>query len=150
MKFIYSDGGRSKYFKTEKVGDCVTRAIANATGKDYLEIYKDLNKMAKFENTTKHREHKISSSRNGVFRETWKQYLKDLGWIYHSSKINGRWLKLTESDLPSGNLIIQISKHLTNVKDKVLYDTYDCSIKKYWQDGILLENTERAIYGYWT
>jgi hypothetical protein len=33
MKFIYSDGGRSKYFKGT-AGDCVVRAICNATGKD--------------------------------------------------------------------------------------------------------------------
>ena len=32
MKFIYNDGGRSKYFKGE-AGDCVVRAICNATGK---------------------------------------------------------------------------------------------------------------------
>ena len=35
MKFIYDDGGRSKYFKAKGVSDCVTRAICNATGKDY-------------------------------------------------------------------------------------------------------------------
>ena len=39
MEFIYSDGGRSKYFKAEHVGDCVTRAICNATGMDYKEVY---------------------------------------------------------------------------------------------------------------
>lgn len=32
MKFHYSDGGRSNYFKATNVGDCVTRAICNATG----------------------------------------------------------------------------------------------------------------------
>lgn len=37
MKFHYSDGGRSNYFKATNVGDCVTRAICNATGKDYKE-----------------------------------------------------------------------------------------------------------------
>ena len=47
MEFVYSDGGRSKYFKANNVGDCVTRAICNATGKDYKEVYDALNDMAK-------------------------------------------------------------------------------------------------------
>ena len=49
MEFVYSDGGRSKYFKANNVGDCVTRAICNATGKDYKEVYDALNDMAKRE-----------------------------------------------------------------------------------------------------
>ena len=32
LNFIYSDGGRSNYFKGE-AGDCVVRAITHATGK---------------------------------------------------------------------------------------------------------------------
>lgn len=35
MKFVYATGGREKYYDFIKVGDCVTRAIANATGRDY-------------------------------------------------------------------------------------------------------------------
>ena len=47
MKFVYSDGGRSKYFKGKNVGDCVTRAICNATGLDYKKVYDDLSAMQK-------------------------------------------------------------------------------------------------------
>lgn len=39
LEFVYSSGGRGKYYHTFKVGDCVTRAIANATGMDYKEVY---------------------------------------------------------------------------------------------------------------
>ena len=39
LAFQYNDGGRSRYFKAQKVGDCVTRAFAIATGKDYKEVY---------------------------------------------------------------------------------------------------------------
>ena len=49
MQFVYSDGGRSKYFKAEGVGDCCARAIANATGLDYKEVYDSLNELAKQE-----------------------------------------------------------------------------------------------------
>ena len=38
LEFKFNDGGRSKYFKGE-TGDCVTRAIAIATGEDYMTIY---------------------------------------------------------------------------------------------------------------
>ena len=40
-RFIYNDGGRSKYYQLEKVGDCVIRAIAIATETDYKEVVED-------------------------------------------------------------------------------------------------------------
>ena len=154
MQLVINDGGRSKYFKAENVGDCVTRAICNATGKDYLEVYNRLKEMARRESTKRHRGHKKSSVRDGVFKETWKRYLKEIGWVHHSvTSIGDRSsrMKLTEEDLPMGNLIVQISKHLTNVKDHVIYDTYDCSRKEYYDEfGNLQVNTERCVYGYWT
>lgn len=141
MRFIYNDGGRSKYFKAENVGDCVTRAICNATGLDYKKVYDDLNEMAKGESTKGHRGGKRSNSRTGVFRETWKAYLKDLGWIYHPTMAIGQGCKvhLKADELPKGTLIVQVSKHLTCVKDGTLIDTYDCS-----REGT------RCVYGYFT
>lgn len=138
MKFIYNDGGRSNYFKKENVGDCVVRAICNATGKDYKEVYDAINVMAKSEKTTK-RKPGISSSRNGVYKSTWKKYLERLGWKWHSCMGigTGCTTHLNSSELPKGTLIIQVSKHLTCVKDGVLYDTYDCS-----------RNGTRCVYGY--
>lgn len=52
MEVVYSDGGRSKYFKG-KAGDCVCRAICNATGKDYKEIYDFINELSQRERTGK-------------------------------------------------------------------------------------------------
>ena len=49
MNHVYATGGREKYFKKLDVGDCVTRAIAIATGKDYKEIYDRINTLAKKE-----------------------------------------------------------------------------------------------------
>ena len=46
MKWVYDDGGRSKYFKGT-TDDCVARAIAIATGKDYKEVYDLINKYSK-------------------------------------------------------------------------------------------------------
>ena len=42
INHFYNDGGRSKYFKGEKVGDCVVRAIAVAANLDYKEVYDEL------------------------------------------------------------------------------------------------------------
>lgn len=140
MDFVKCDGGRSKYFRAENVGDCVTRAICNATGKDYMEVYKALNEMAKRERTKNHRGGKRSSSRNGVFKETWKRYLSDLGWVWHSTMGigTGCQVHLRDGELPGkGVLIVSVSRHLTCVKDGVLYDTYDCT-----RDG------NRCVYGY--
>lgn len=144
MEFIYSDGGRSNYFKATNVGDCVTRAICNATGKDYKEVYKRLKELSKLETERqiqKHRGQKRSSVRDGVFKETWKKYLEEIGWIHYSTTSIGQVERthLNEKELPKGILIVQVSKHLTCVKDGVLYDTYDCS-----RDG------NRMVYGYWT
>ena len=143
MEFVYCDGGRSNYFKASNVGDCVTRAICNATGKDYKEVYDRLKELAKLETARqikKHRGNKRSSVRDGVFKETWKKYLNEIGWKHVATTGIGQVQKvhLSEDELPNGTLIVQVSRHLTCVKDKVLYDTYDCT-----RDG------SRMVYGYW-
>ena len=144
MKFIYDDGGRSKYFEATNVGDCVTRAICNATGKDYKEVYTRLKELAKEETPkqcARHRGGKRSSVRNGVFKETWKKYLNEIGWVHISTMGIGtkERVHLREDELPKDEtIIVQVSKHLTCVKNGIIYDTYDCS-----------RGGERMVYGYW-
>ena len=156
MQFTYNDGGRSKHFKAEHVGDCVTRAIAIATQRDYKEVYDRLNEMAKKESLKHHRGHKRSNSRNGVFKETWKRYLKEIGWVHHKTcEIGSRSdkVKFVDGSLPEeGRLIVQLSRHLTCLVDGVINDTYDCSKKEYYdrESGDLVTNDERCVYGYWT
>ena len=156
MEWVYDDGGRSKYYKAEKVGDCVCRAISIATGKDYKEVYDELNAMAKQETPTQlkhHRRGKRSSARSGMFKETWKSYLKSLGWENHSTCQIGQGVSmhLTEDEVPSGTIIVQVAKHLICIKDKVIHDTYNSSIKQYYDfAGELCTNDCRAVYGYWT
>lgn len=139
MKFIYNDGGRSKYFKGE-AGDCVVRAICNATGKDYKEVYDAINEIAKSERTGK-RKRGVSSARNGVYKTTERKYLESIGWVYHSTmKIGqGCTVHLAADELPAGTLIVQVSRHLTCVKDGVLYDNHDCT-----------RGGSRCVYGYYT
>lgn len=141
MNFVYSTGGREKYFKCERVGDCCTRAIANATGMDYLEVYNGVNAEAKKERASKRRRHK-SSSRNGVYTSTIKRYIEEvLGWMWVPcmSIGTGCTTHVKEDELPSkGSYILNLSGHLSCWKDGQLYDTYDCS-----------RNGTRCVYGYW-
>lgn len=85
MKFVYSDGGRSKYYDAFKVGDCVTRAICNATGKDYKEVYDLINSYASRERVTNK-----STARNRVSKDTTYRVLTDMGWTWVPTMFIGR------------------------------------------------------------
>jgi len=152
MEFIYSTGGREKYFDTKKVGDCVTRAICNATGKDYLEVYNRLKYLEKTRKIGKHE--KKGSVRDGVRVSVYKYYIEqELGWI-HIPTVKyqqGTSVHLVDGEIPMGNLIVDLSKHLTNVKDGVIYDTYNCSSKMYRDrfTGEMVVNNNRAVYNMW-
>lgn len=138
MKFNYNDGGRSKYFKAERVRDCVCRAIAIANNMDYKEVYDLINDYAKNEHKGK-RKRGISNARSGVYKNTYKKLLKDLGWkwIPTMSIGQGCTTHLVENELPKGTIIVSVSKHLTCIIDGVINDTYDCS-----REGT------RCVYGY--
>lgn len=139
MELVYSTGGREKYYNTIKVGDCVCRAIANGTGMDYKEVYDLINSYASKEHLSKHKKKK-STARNGVYKNTVYKLLTDLGWKWISTMFIGSGCKLhlNEKELPNGTLIVSVSKHLTCVKNKKLYDTYDCS-----------RGGTRCVYGYY-
>lgn len=142
MQWIYNDGGRSKYFNADNVSDCAVRAIAIGTGKDYMEVYNALKNI-----------NKGKSCRNGTPKNVDKTYLKKLGWVWHSTCKVGQGVSchLVKEELPGGTIIVQISKHLVCVKDGIINDTYDCSVKRYYdRDGNLITNDYRAVYGYWT
>ena len=139
MELIYSTGGREKYFKANVVGDCVCRAIANATGMDYKQVYDLINSYAKKEHLSK-RKKKKSNARNGVTKDTIWRILTDLGWKWIPTMLigSGCQVHLNEKKLPDGTLIVSVSKHLTCVKNRKLYDTYDCS-----------RGGTRCVYGYY-
>ena len=141
MKFNYATGGREKYFDKMGVRDCVTRAICNATGLDYLKIYNGINELAKKEHVTKNKRFK-SSARNGVRPETAKKYIEEvLGWVWVPCMGIGTGCKvhLRASELPkTGAYILNLSGHFTCWKNGELYDIYDCS-----------RGGKRCVYGYW-
>ena len=140
MEFKYNDGGRSKYFKAERVGDCVCRAIAIANDMDYKEVYDLINKYARKERIGI-RKRGISNSRTGVYKDTIRKVLEDLGWSWTPTMTIGSGcnVHLRKEELPSGTIIVNVSKHTTCVKDGVINDTYDCS-----------RGGTRCVYGYYT
>ena len=143
MKFVYDDGGRSKYYKAGEVGDCVCRAISIATGRDYKEVHDLINEFAKSERRSTNRYGRVrgkSSARNGVRKATTRKVLESLGFVWTPTMQIGQGCKvhLREDELPAGTIIVSVSHHLTCVIDGVIHDTYDPT-----RDG------ERCVYGYY-
>jgi len=138
MAFKYNDGGRKEAGYKGTAGDCVTRAIAIATEKPYQEIYTALNLLAISERTGK-RKRGISSARTGVYKQTYKKYLTELGWKWVPTMQIGQGCKvhLRSDELPPGRLIVCVSKHLVAVIDGVANDTHDPT-----------RNGTRCVYGY--
>ena len=138
MRFEYADGGRSRYFKG-RAGDCVVRAICNATGRDYKEVYDAINALAESERVGV-RKRGRSSARNGVYTPTARKYLESIGWGFVPTMAIGKGCRvhLDPEELPGGTLIVKVSKHFTCVRDGVLVDTYDCS-----------RGGSRCVYGYY-
>ena len=135
MKFKYNDGGRAAAGFSGKASDCVVRAIAIASGKSYREIFDAINYLADNECFDG------SDAEHGVHKKLERDYLKSLGWIWTPTMGIGTGCKvhLKDGELPMGNLIVQVSKHLVAVIDGVINDTHDCS-----------RNGTRCVYGYFT
>lgn len=128
MRYKYNDGGRSNYFAANKVGDCVTRSISIAKGKDYKQVYNEIKKLVGY------------TPRNGIYKKDTKKVMAHFGgtWVSCSSIGQKQRVHLNTEELPSGRIICQLSKHVTCVINGVINDTYDPS-----RDGT------RLVYGYW-
>lgn len=152
MEFIYDDGGRNRSGFRGRAGDCVTRSIAIATGLPYCQVYDDLNKLAKNERTGK-RKHKKSSSRTGIYKQTYSKYLESIGWKWRPTMGIGTGCKvhLVENELPTGRLIVRISKHMTAIINHVIHDISDPQRKTHWvgANGKIVRTSDRCVYGYW-
>tara|TARA_B110001452_G_scaffold262262_1_gene262058 strand:+ start:385 stop:870 length:486 start_codon:yes stop_codon:yes gene_type:complete len=146
LKLQISDGGRASAGYKGQAGDCVVRSIAIVTGMSYQKVYDDLFKAnKKFRNTSKTKlakslKQKNDSPRSGTHRAVLKRYLAQLGFQWTPTMFVGKGCKvhLKKEELPSGTLLVSCSKHITVVKNGVLYDTHDCS-----------RNGTRCVYGYW-
>ncbi len=138
MQFIYGDGGRTAAGFKGAAGDCVTRAIAIASRRPYLEVYNAINEASRAE---RRRKLGKSSARTGVHKPTSRRYLESIGakWTPTMQIGSGCKVHLRADELPLGRLVVAVSRHLVAVIDGVIHDTHDCS-----RDGT------RCVYGYYT
>lgn len=123
--WIYSDGGRTQYFKGN-VGDCAARAMAIALNRDYLLCYKELAVQSKL-STGK------CSARSGILKSDYTRVLARHGFHWFPAPIFQN-RKARCSDL-SGVVIARQAKHYVAVIDGIVHDTFD--------------STQKMVYGYW-
>jgi len=142
----YNDGGRASSGYKGHTGDCVVRAIAIATMQPYKTVYDELFAMQKekalngeIKGMGKHSKH--YSVRNGVHRSVYQPYLEERGWKWVPTMGIGTGCKvhLNAEELPSGRIIVRLSKHIAAVSDGIILDTYDCT-----------RGGKRCVYGYFT
>ena len=156
LEYQYNDGGRSEAGFKGDAGDCVTRAIAIASKKPYSEVRKELMDAKKQWMKTSRSRHakscKTSSVRNGTERTVWKPYLESLGWVKHNQIRFGSSNRkdLVRENLPKGNVIVQVRKHVMAVIDHVVHDTWDSRESSVWIDGRPTNGTKpKTIISYW-
>tara|TARA_R100000329_G_scaffold146870_2_gene133839 strand:- start:1482 stop:1904 length:423 start_codon:yes stop_codon:yes gene_type:complete len=139
MKFEKSFGGREKYFPTklkkDRTNDCVIRAIANATGTDYMAVFEDLLELS------------LETGHLPNHERTYGKYLEErMGWIKQKPMRNSRNKLLKVKDIECDkDLIVSTSRHLTYVNGDnfkmTLIDSWDCrnsTAYSYWErDGDL-------------
>jgi len=140
LRFQYHDGGRAAAGFRGRTGDCVTRAIAIASGLPYREVYDALNALGKQERISPRKTGR-SHARTGVYKATIRAYLLSLGWQWTPTMHIGQGCQvhLRADELPTGRLIVSVSRHLTAVIDGVIHDTADPS-----------RHGTRCVYGYYT
>ena len=147
MRFAEDDGGRAAAGFSGRTGDCVTRAVAIATGLLYQDVYdhlhaavlNDRRAMARLQLRYGAQARRHASPRAGVGRAVYQPYLETLGWEWQPTMQIGAGCKvhLLADELPTGRIITRLSKHLCAVIDGVIHDTYNPS-----RDGT------RCVYGY--
>ncbi len=144
IQFNFNDGGRELAGYKGKSRDCVCRAICIVTGKPYNEIYDRLaqgnaaQRKGKYEG--KKAGVKTASMGINTSRKWFHEYMVELGfeWVPTMKIGEGCKTHLRANELPSGRIIVSVSKHLAAVIDGVLNDTHDCS-----REGT------RCVYGYY-
>ena len=116
-------------FKNKITTDCVVRAIATATGKDYKEVAREL-----FENYMK-----TGYAMND--RKNYEKYLEQLGWTKMKQprkRDNTKYLIGEANKVAKGKVILRCAHHLTCMVENEIIDIWDCRYKtigNYWIKG---------------
>jgi hypothetical protein len=116
----------------------VARAVAIATGLPYQVVYDAIDLAGKGERVTRSRRGQ-SGARTGVYKPTIRRYMAEIGWRWVPTMHIGRGctVHLRAEELPTGRLVVSLSKHVTAVVNGVIRDTYDPS-----------RGGTRCVYGY--
>jgi hypothetical protein len=147
MDVVITDGGRKAAGfrdKRDGKGDCVTRAVAIASGLDYQKVWDDFTAMnAKTRQTKRTAKRARDNADSGVYtnRKAFKDYMIALGfaWVPTMTIGSGCTVHLRKGELPEkGRLVVNVSRHSLAVIDGVVHDIYDPC-----RDGT------RCVYGYW-
>lgn len=135
--YVKDDGGREAAGFRGPARDCAARAYAIASGRPYAEVYDELNAIGQ----TERRAVKKSGARTGVHAATMRRFMEGKGWRWTPTMGIGTGCKvhIRASELPSGRLILSLSRHYAAFIDGTLRDTYDSS-----RGGM------RCVYGYWS
>jgi hypothetical protein len=133
-RFIYNDGGRAAAGFKGETGDCVCRAIAIATGKPYREVFDGLNALSALFYQCRHEQ---PFAETGIDQHIASLYLGQR-WSWIPIIQEGRVARLRRYELPTGRIIVALTKHLVAVIDRVVHDTGD-----YWRG-------RRQVFGYFT
>ena len=144
--FRFNDGGRQEAGFKGGAGDCVVRSIAIAAKLPYMQVYEDLRlanesyAQSRNDRLAKRLTAKGSSPRNGNHRNVFHEYILKQGfsWVPTMRIGAGCQVHLRPSELPTGILIVKVSKHLTTIVDGVIEDTHDPS-----------RAGNRCVYGYY-
>jgi hypothetical protein len=146
LGFHFNDGGREAAGFKGGAGDCVVRAIAIAADLPYMQVYEDLRDAnAAYANQRNDRlakrlNAKGASPRNGNHRKVFHDYIVGHGfeWVPTMKIGAGCQVHLLANELPSGRLIVKVSKHLAAVIEGVIHDTHNPS-----------RGGSRCVYGYY-
>ena len=137
--FVFNDGGRQQAGYKGTTDDCAVRSIAIATHLSYQEAYDLVNEFGARERKGSRRNGK-TSARTGVHIPTFRRIMEHLGWAWTPTMKVGEGCRvhMRADELPSGTMILNVSKHYCAVIDGVVHDTY-CDDR----------NGKRCVYGYW-
>lgn len=146
LGFQLNDGGREAAGFKGGAGDCVVRAIAIAAQLPYMQVYEDLRAAnaayadQKNDKLAKRLNAKGASPRNGNHRNVFHDYILGHGfdWIPTMKIGAGCQVHMLANELPSGRLIVKVSKHLSAVINGVIEDTHNPS-----------RGGSRCVYGYY-
>jgi hypothetical protein len=145
LRWAYDDGGRGsaglEFNFEDEINECVTRAIAIATGRAYGEVY---DMVDEFGRAAGH----LDIACEGVPFELTRELMSEIGW---------RWVPLRNASLVTGSLpdeprlIADMPGHVCAIIDGVVRDKHDCT----WNDnewparvlGVYLLSLGRSEYG---